>query len=63
MKKILSILLIFSFLFPQEICEGTCYTDEEVINIEAFIQGLENEKEYLIGINKNMSLACVTVIF
>ena len=40
----------------EPVCEGTCYTDEEVINIEAFIQGLENEKEYLIGLNKNMSL-------
>lgn len=39
-----------------EVCDGTCYTDEEVINIEAFIQGLENEKEYLTGINKNMTL-------
>ena len=39
-----------------ETCEGTCYTDEEVINIEAFIQSLENEKEYLTGVNKNMTL-------
>ena len=37
-------------------CEGTCYTDEEVINIEAFIQELENEKEYLTKLNENMTL-------
>ena len=39
-----------------EICEGTCYSDEEVINIEAFIQELENEKEYLTKLNENMTL-------
>ena len=39
-----------------EVCEGTCYTDEEVINIEAFIQDLENEKEYLTKLNENMTL-------
>ena len=43
MKKILSILLIFSFLFPQVVCEGTCYTDEEAQNIELYITGLEQK--------------------
>ena len=50
MKKFLSILLIFSFLFPQEICEGQCYTDEEAQNIELYITGLEqnSSKDSLI---------------
>ena len=39
-----------------DVCKGTCYTDEEVINIEAFIQSLENEKEYLQAVNKNQQL-------
>ena len=50
MKKFLSILLIFSLLFPQEVCEGTCYTDEEVQNIELYITELEqnSSKDSLI---------------
>ena len=39
-----------------DVCKGTCYTDEEVINIEAFIQSLENEKEYLQAVNENQQL-------
>tara|TARA_R100000152_G_C6778837_1_gene209861 strand:- start:290 stop:766 length:477 start_codon:yes stop_codon:yes gene_type:complete len=39
-----------------EVCEGTCYTDEEVINIEAFIQQLEIDKEYCIKTRDNMQL-------
>ena len=41
MYKLLSILLIFSFVFTQEPCEGTCYTEEEEINIENHISNLE----------------------
>ena len=83
-NKIISILLIISFLFshwplneecpkcPQcvecvekecepceecpETCEGTCYTDEEVINIEAFIQQLEVDKEFCIKTRDNMQI-------
>ena len=43
MNKFLSILLVFSFLFPQEICEGECYTDEEAQNIELYITELEQK--------------------
>ena len=39
-----------------EVCDGTCYTDEEVINIEAFIQQLEFDKEYCIKTRENMQL-------
>jgi hypothetical protein len=42
-NKFLSILLVFSFLFPQEICEGECYTDEEAQNIELYITELEQK--------------------
>ena len=41
MNKFLSILLIFSFVIPQETCEGTCFSDEEVQNIELHISTLE----------------------
>ena len=37
-------------------CEGTCYSDEEVINIEAFIQQLEIDKEHCIKLKNNMQL-------
>ena len=58
MKKFLSILLIFSFLFPQEVCEGTCYTDEEAQNIELYITELEQNgsKDSLIVKNLNEQL-------
>ena len=58
MKKILSILLIFSLLFPQEVCEGECYTDEEAQNIELYITGLEqkNNSDSLIVNNLNEQL-------
>ena len=38
------------------VCEGTCYTDEEVINIEAFIQQLEIDKSYCLELKNNMQL-------
>ena len=58
MNKLISFLLIFSFLFPQEICEGQCYTDEEAQNIELYITGLEQNvsKDSLIIGNLNEQL-------
>ena len=50
MRKLLSILLIISFLFPQEPCDGECYTDEEAQNIEAYITELEHKDLSLIHI-------------
>ena len=35
--------MIFSLLFPQEVCEGECYTDEEAQNIELYITELEQK--------------------
>ena len=43
MRKFLTVLLIFSFLFPQEPCDGECYTDEEAQNIELYITELEQK--------------------
>ena len=43
MIRLLSILLVFSFLTPQEPCNGTCYTEEEEINIENHITDIETK--------------------
>ena len=43
MNKFISFLLIFSLLFPQEVCDGECYTDEEAQNIELYITELEQK--------------------
>ena len=43
MNKLLTILLIFSFVFTQEPCEGTCYTAEEEQNIELHISTIEQQ--------------------
>ena len=43
MNKLISFLLIFSLLFPQEVCDGECYTDEEGQNIELYITELEQK--------------------
>ena len=54
MNKFISFLLVFSLLFPQEPCEGECYTDEEVQNIEAYISKLENTHNYDSLVVKNL---------
>jgi len=58
MKQFISFLLIFSLLFPQEVCEGQCYTDEEAQNIELYITELEqkNSSDSLIVNNLNEQL-------
>ena len=58
MNKLISFLLIFSLLFPQEVCEGECYTDEEAQNIELYITELEqnSNKDSLIINNLNGQL-------
>ena len=42
-KKIVLILLCFSFVLTQEPCIGTCYTEEEEQNIELHISTLEQQ--------------------
>jgi len=44
-RKLLSILVIFSFLTSQEPCVGTCYTEEEEQNIELHITTIESQLE------------------
>ena len=55
MNKFLSFLLIFSILIPQEPCEGECYTDDEVQNIEVYISNLEHQTKYDSLIVKNLN--------
>ena len=66
MRKILSMLLILSFLFSQEpvlldetgdvqeTCEGTCFSDDEVQNIELHITELENKDSLNLKIIGNL---------
>ena len=54
MNKLVSFFLIFSLLFPQEVCEGECYTDEEAQNIELYITELEQENTSNSLIVKNL---------
>ena len=45
-------------MFPQEVCEGECYTDEEAQNIELYITELEQNgsRDSLIINNLNEQL-------
>ena len=45
MKKTLLILLMMSFLIPQQPCEGTCLSEEETKNIYNNIQELQFDIE------------------
>jgi len=54
MNKLISFFLIFSLLFPQEVCEGECYTDEEAQNIELYITELEQNSSSDSLIIKNL---------
>ena len=60
MNKLISFLLIFSLLFPQEICDGECYTDEEAQNIELYITELEqngnNDSLIINNLNDQLQL-------
>ena len=60
MRKFLTVLLILSFLFPQEHCDGECYTDEEAQNIEAYITELEqkdsNNSKIINNLNEQIQL-------
>ena len=53
--KILSVLLIFSFVFPQEPCDGQCLPDEVVEQLRIDILTLENNKESNEKIIKNLN--------
>ena len=55
MNKLLSILLIFSFVFTQEPCEGQCLPDEVVKELRVSILTLENDKESNEKIIENLN--------
>jgi len=55
MYKFLFILL-FSFSFTQEICEGTCLSEEEVVNITNNIKELQFDIEKYKEIEGNLNL-------
>ena len=56
MNKLLTILLIFSFVFVQEPCEGTCLSEEETTNLFNNIKELEFDLNKSNEINANLTL-------
>ena len=54
-RTILSILLIFSFVFTQGPCEGTCFSEDEVINITNNIKELEFKLDKSKEIEENLN--------
>tara|TARA_Y100000592_G_scaffold22186_1_gene34361 strand:- start:4113 stop:4469 length:357 start_codon:yes stop_codon:yes gene_type:complete len=54
MYKLL-LILFFSFMFAQDVCEGTCFSEEEVINITNNIKELEFELEKIKEIEENLN--------
>ena len=55
MYKFLLILLL-SFSFTQELCEGTCFSEEEVVNITNNIKELQFNLEKSVEIEANLNL-------
>ncbi len=61
MYKFLFILLM-SFTFTQEPCDGTCFSDEEVVNITNNIKELEFKLEKGLEIEANLNSQIQTYI-
>ena len=61
MYKFLFILLM-SFTFTQEPCEGTCFSEEEVVNITNNIKELEFKLEKGLEIEANLNSQIQTYI-
>ena len=61
MYKLLFILL-FSFSINQEVCEGTCFSEEEVVNITNNIKELQFDLEKSNEINVNLNSQIQTYI-
>ena len=55
MKKLLMILLMSTFLIPQEPCEGTCLSEEETKNLFNNIQECEFNLDKCLKTNKNLN--------
>ena len=51
----LFILLLFSFIFTQAPCEGTCFSENEVINITNNIKELEFKLQKGLEIENNLN--------
>ena len=54
MYKFLFILLM-SFTFTQEPCEGTCFSEQEVVNITNNIKELQFDLDNQVKINENLN--------
>jgi len=50
------LILLFSFALTQEPCEGTCFSEEEVLNITNNIKELEFKLEKGLEIEANLNL-------
>ena len=61
MLKLL-IILLFSFSFSQEPCEGTCFSEEEVLNITNNIKELQFDVEKYKEIEVNLNSQIQTYI-
>ena len=61
MYKLLFILLM-SFTFTQELCEGTCFSEEEVLNITNNIKELQFDLDKSNEININLNSQIQTYI-
>ena len=61
MYKFLFILLL-SFSFTQEVCEGTCFSEEEVLNITNNIKELQFDVEKYKEIEVNLNSQIQTYI-
>ena len=61
MYKLLLILLL-SFSFAQDICEGTCFSEEEVLNITNNIKELQFDVEKYKEIEVNLNSQIQTYI-
>ena len=53
--KLLSILLIFSFCFTQEPCEGTCLSEEELSGIINDVDSLKFDLNKQLKTNENLN--------
>ena len=58
----LFILLLISFTFTQEPCEGTCFSEEEVLNITNNIKELQFDVEKYKEIEVNLNSQIQTYI-
>ena len=55
-------ILLMSFIFTQEPCDGTCFSEEEVLNITNNIKELQFDLEKSNEINVNLNSQIQTYI-